>query len=274
MVRTMPKLPILALAVLAVLAPLAARAEALTQDQILSAALLPGWQTGSGSRMTALRLDLAPHWKTYWRSPGDTGIPPEFDWSGSKNLRAVKIHWPVPEVFHLNGMQSIGYAAELVLPIEVIPEDPGQPVELRARVDLGVCNDICMPASVSLSARLEGPGAKDPAIAAALADRPVTAHEAGLRGIACDVEPMAGGLRVTARMDLPAARGDETVVFEPGRPGIWAGEAQTERQGNRLVAVAEMGAASGQPFALDRSAMVVTVLSPGRGVEIAGCPAD
>lgn len=262
------------LAAVAAFGPPAASAEALSQDQILSASLLPGWQTGKGNRMAALQLDLAPHWKTYWRSPGDSGIPPEFDWTGSTNLRAVHVHWPVPEVFHLNGMRSIGYLDRLVLPIEIVPLDPALPVQLQARVDLGVCNKICMPAAVTLAATLDGPGAKDATIAAALADQPVTGSEAGLVRIACAVEPTTDGLRVTATMDLPAGSGEETVIFEPGRPGIWTSEAQAARQGGRLVAVGEMGASSGQPFALDRSALTVTVLSRGRGVEIAGCPAD
>ena len=45
------------------------------------AEIRPGWQTGAGTRMVALHLRLAPEWKTYWRSPGEAGIPPEFDWS-------------------------------------------------------------------------------------------------------------------------------------------------------------------------------------------------
>ena len=270
----MPGFRPLLLAAVAALAPQLVAAEALTQDQILSAALLPGWQTSNGSRMSALRLDLAPHWKTYWRSPGDTGIPPEFDWSGSENLADVRLHWPVPEVFHLNGMRSIGYVGELVLPIEIVPKDPSQPVKLKARIDLGVCNEICMPATVTLSATLSGAGTKDAAIAAALSSQPLTSQQAGLAAIACEVEPTEDGLRVTAHIDMPDRGGPETVVFEPGRPGIWTTEAESHRSGNRLVAVSELGASSGQPFALDRSALTLTVLSPGRGVEIAGCPSD
>lgn len=270
----MPGLPQTLLAAFVACAPLAAAAEALTQDKVLSASLRPGWQTEAGNRMTALQLDLAPHWKTYWRSPGDAGIPPEFDWSGSENLRAVHIHWPVPQVFDLNGMQTIGYLDELVLPIEIEPKDPALPVKVVARVDLGVCNKICMPAAVTLSATLSGAGAKDAAITAALDNRPATAGEAGLAAIDCKVEPTADGLRITARIDMPAKGGPETVVFEPGHPGIWSTEAESRRDGDRLVAVSELGASSGQPFALDRSALTLTVLSPGRGVEITGCPAN
>lgn len=262
------------LASLALALGLAMPAQATTQDDVLAAELLSGWQTRSGTHMAALRMRLAPEWKTYWRSPGDTGIPPLFDWSRSENLQGARIHWPVPDVFHLNGMQTIGYRERVVIPVEVTPIDPSRPVVLRARIDLGVCRDICMPAVVELEALLDVPGAPDPEINAALADRPATAPEAGLSGIACSVEPIEDGLKVTAVMDLPAPRSrDETVVFEPGRPDIWVAEAQSRRQGDRLVAVTEMVGPSGAPFALDRSAMTLTVLAGGEAVEIRGCPA-
>ncbi|MFT4149392.1 MAG: protein-disulfide reductase DsbD family protein [Paracoccaceae bacterium] len=251
---------------------LAPPALAATQDEVLQATVLPGWQAQDGSRMAALRLKLAPAWKTYWRAPGDAGIPPSFDWSGSENLGSVRYLWPRPVVFHTNGMQTIGYHDELVLPLQITPRDPSQPVVLRGRVDLGICNEICMPASLEVQARLEGAGAPDAAIRGALAARPSTAREAGLSAIACSVSPSANGLRITAQMAMPRLGGDETVVFEAG-PDIWVDEAQTTRTGGHLVAEADMVADSRAPFALDRSNLVVTVIAPDRAVEIRGCPA-
>ena len=71
---------------------LASPAVATTQDDVLAGTLLPGWQIEGGGQMAALQLTLAPGWKTYWRSPGDAGIPPSFDWSGSQNVKSVRIH--------------------------------------------------------------------------------------------------------------------------------------------------------------------------------------
>ena len=140
------------LARLALMTSLAALgpAQATTQDDVLSAALVPGWQTPSGSHMAAVNLTLAPGWKTYWRSPGDAGIPPSFNWSGSQNVGSVRIHWPAPSVFHSNGMQSIGYHDHLLLPVEVKPLDPSLPVVLSLKMELGVCDEICLPATVML----------------------------------------------------------------------------------------------------------------------------
>lgn len=247
--------------------------QAQSPGEVLTAELLPGWTTVEGTRMAALRLDLAPEWKTYWRSPGDAGIPPLFDWSGSQNLAGVKFHWPRPHVFELGGMHTIGYKHELVLPMELTPVNPAQPILLRASVDLGVCRDICIPAQVQLEATMSGAGASDPAIKAALADRPETGREAGLVGIACSVEPIRDGLRITARLALPPTGGEETVVFEPGSLPVWVSPAEVRREGDTLLAMADMVPGTGTPFALDRQAMTVTVLGRDRAVEIRGCPA-
>lgn len=262
----------IALFTFALLAP-ALPAAAFSQEDVLSGDLRTGWQAESGAHMTALHLTMAPGWKTYWRSPGDAGIPPSFDWSGSENLRAVHFHWPRPHVFTLNGMTTVGYKNDLVLPIEVIPVDPSQPVRLKATVDLGVCDDICIPASLTLDSVIAGPGAPDAVIDAALADRPISARQAGLSGIGCAVDPISDGLRITATMGLPAGGGAETVVFESGHSDVWVSEASAKRSGGTLTASAEMVPPQGTPFALDRSGVTVTVISANRAVEIRGCPA-
>jgi DsbC/DsbD-like thiol-disulfide interchange protein len=246
---------------------------AATQEDVVRGELLSGWRTEAGTRMTALHLVLAPGWKTYWRSPGDAGVPPSFDWSGSQNLKSVHFHWPRPVVFHLNGMQTIGYHDNLVLPIEVTAKDPSQPVLLRARVDLGVCKDICIPAVFDLSTDLAQSGALDPMIVAALADMPTAAKAAGVDAIGCTLEPIADGLRITAMIDLPTQGPEETVVLESGTQGIWVSGAQSTRTGGRLTAVADMVPPDGAPFALDRSAVTLTVIADNRAVEIRGCPA-
>ena len=257
----------------AALALIAAPALATTQDDVLQAQLRPGYQMENGAFMSALDLSLAPGWKTYWRSPGDAGIPPSFDWSGSDNVKSVRIHWPAPEVFHVNGMQTIGYHDRLVLPVEITPADPSQPVRLRVRMDLGVCDEICLPASLDLTADLATPGAPDASIRAALDSRAATAQEAGVTSVACSVDPIKDGLRLTARLGLPDPGQPEVVAFETSNREIWVAEAITERRGGELVAITELVPPNGAPFALDRSQVTVTVLAASGAVEVRGCPA-
>ena len=246
---------------------------ATTQDDVLSGALRPGWQMETGVHMAAVELLLAPGWKTYWRSPGDAGIPPSFDWSASRNVKSVRVHWPSPRVFELNGMQTIGYHERLLLPVEVEPIDPTRPVQLAVEMDLGVCDDICMPAQLSLAEELQPPGAEDPGIKSALARRPVPAGQAGVSRVACTVDPIRDGLRLTARVLLPDPGLTEVVAFETGDPAVWVSEAVSQREGGELISVTDLVPPSGQPFVLDRSAVTVTILAGGEAVEIKGCPA-
>lgn len=255
-----------------ILALLAGPGLATTQDDVLSAALLPGWQTENGTRMAGLELSLAPGWKTYWRSPGDAGIPPSFDWSGSENVKSVRIQWPAPAVFHTDGMQSIGYHDRVILPLEVTAIDPGLPMRLAVEVQLGICDKICLPASLSLMSDL-GPEGQDDGIAAALSQRAATAGEAGVSGVSCTIDPIADGLRLTARIGLADPGHHEVVAFETADPAVWVAEAVTRREGGELVTMTELVPPNGAPFALERSAVTMTILYAGAAIEVRGCPA-
>lgn len=269
----MPSLVAAAAALALALPTLHADAGGLNPDDIVQAEILPGWRTKSGTQMAALHLQLAAHWKTYWRVPGQSGIPPQFNWSGSGNLAGAKIHWPVPQVFMVNGLQSIGYSEELILPIEFTPARPGEPVLLRASIDLGVCSDICVPVTLELRADLGRGTTADPAITAALQSRPQTARAAGLTGITCQIEPIADGLRLTADIAIPSSGAVEVGVIELADPTIWVSEPVAERSGQTLRLTSDLVPGSGAPFMLDRSGVRLTILGTDRAVDLLGCPA-
>jgi len=238
--------------------------------------LLPGWRTAQGTVMSGLRLRLAPGWKTYWRAPGEAGIPPQFTWSGSRNLAAAGFLWPVPEVFESSGLRSIGYHDEVVIPLELTPADAGRGLHLAGQVDLGVCDEICVPVSLDFAADLEIGSHRDPAIVAALVDQPLGADEAGVTGVACSFAPEGQGMRVTATLDLPAdtAAGEaEVVVIEAGEPGLWVSPAQSARAGGRLTASALILPVGSAPVSLDREGLRLTVIGARGAVDIRGCPA-
>ena len=231
------------------------------------AEVLSGWQRPDGARMAAVRIALREGWKTYWRSPGDAGIPPQFDFAGSDNVAGVTVHWPAPEVFDQNGLRSIGYDNVVVLPLEIHPTDPSRPIRLNTELDIGICHDICVPVSVDLSADLEGPGAPDPAIHTALTEQPRPVAE----GASCTVEPIADGMRVTARIAMPPAA-DELALFELRSTPMWVSESVMHRDGGDLIASAEFVPDAAQPFALDQQDLRITVLSRDGAVEFNGCP--
>ena len=110
-------------------------------------AIPPDAQTVSA----ALSLTLSNGWKTYWRSPGEVGLPPEIDWAGSKNLASADFQWPAPTRFRAFGIENFGYEKAVTYPIQITLEDPGAALELRARVSLLVCSDVCVPLNFDLA---------------------------------------------------------------------------------------------------------------------------
>lgn len=259
----------LALSLALLAAPVAAEMPA----DLVSVEVLPGWRTDAGTHMAAVRFRLAPGWKTYWRAPGDAGIPPLFTWEGSRNVAAADFHWPVPQVFDQSGFRSIGYADEVVIPVEITPATPDAPARIAGTVEIGVCHDICIPVALQFAADLPAAGRRDAAIAAALVDQPLTEDEAGVGAVTCAVTVTERGLAVTARIELPATGGPEVVVFETADPAVWVSETRVGRQAGVLTASAEMIHASGEGFAFDRSALRITVLGADRAVDIHGCTA-
>lgn len=113
-------------------------------------------------------------WKTYWRTPGESGVPPTFDWSKSKNLAAAKVYYPAPVRLVDKGGDAIGYHDGVVFPVEITPKDAEKLVKLDLAISYGVCQDICIP--VDATVMLEIPAAAvDPlpkGIASALAGIP------------------------------------------------------------------------------------------------------
>lgn len=234
--------------------------------------VLTGWRAENGTHMAALRITLAPGWKTYWRAPGEAGLPPQFDWSGSANLAEVKLHWPVPETFTSNGMTTFGYHDELVLPMEIIPIDAGADVALNGTLAMGICHEICMPMQTEVTALLSGAAtAADARITEALDHQPESTTEAGVASVRCKVEPISDGLRVSAKIDMPRLGPTEMTVFEAATPDIWVSEAITRRAQNMLTATADLVPPTAQPFELDTRSLRLTVLAGDRAVDIQGC---
>ncbi|HBH00006.1 MAG TPA: hypothetical protein DDY29_15220 [Rhodobacteraceae bacterium] len=239
--------------------------------------LLPGWRQADGRHMAALRIALAPGWKTYWRAPGEIGLPPRFDWTGSTNVAAVAPLWPRPQLFETAGVQTIGYGDVLTLPLAVSLNDPAAPAALQGHLSIGICHEVCVPVDVTVAGVLPAASARPaPAIAAALADRPLSAAEAGVSRVVCRLTVAPDGrMSLIAEIALPAARPPRRVaVVEPGSPMLWASDATLQRHGGTVTVAATLGAMAGDgtPW-IDREALRITLIGPNGAVDIHGCPA-
>jgi DsbC/DsbD-like thiol-disulfide interchange protein len=107
--------------------------------------LLAGSRSGT-VLLGGIAFQLQPGWKTYWRTPGDSGVPPRFDFSKSENIEAVTVLWPAPKKFDDGaGGSSLGYHDQVVLPLRIVAKSTDKPVTLRAAVNYAVCDKLCVP---------------------------------------------------------------------------------------------------------------------------------
>jgi len=264
---------------------------ALAQPQAADAAATP-WQQGKGASarlITAvdgtgtlaavpagLQISLDPHWKTYWRSPGDAGLPPALDWTGSANLGTPTLAYPAPHRFQLFGLETYGYETEVVYPLTLPVQQAGQAQHLALAATVLVCSDICIPANFSFTLDLPaGPAAPDPDTSN-LIDRydnavPGDGSAAGLAIGAVDATATAtdtpnGGLRVEATAREPFQSPDIFVEAAPG-DAFAAPRVETSDGGRKLVAVIDRIQAGDPPTALAGSPVTLTLVDGPRSVE-------
>jgi DsbC/DsbD-like thiol-disulfide interchange protein len=111
--------------------------------------LLAGSRSG-GVLLGGIAFQMQPGWKTYWRTPGDSGVPPRFDFSKSDNVEAVTVLWPAPMKFDDGaGGFSLGYKQQVVLPLRIVAKSADKPVTLRAAINYAVCDKLCVPVEAS-----------------------------------------------------------------------------------------------------------------------------
>jgi DsbC/DsbD-like thiol-disulfide interchange protein len=165
----------------AVAAAPAQAADAYASDwapSLKSSARLIAGAGADGRPVVAVEIRLAPGAITYWRNPGESGLPPSASFDGSANLARATLAYPAPSRLDAHGAEAFGYANSVILPIAFVAQDPSRPVTLALALNYAVCEKICVPArarlSLSLSAETtSGPFSSVIAQALARAPRPV-----------------------------------------------------------------------------------------------------
>jgi DsbC/DsbD-like thiol-disulfide interchange protein len=110
---------------------------------------------GKPTLVAGIQLRMSPEWKTYWKNPGDSGVPPSFSWTGSTNLKRAEVLYPAPHRFADGGGTAIGYEDEVLFPVRLTPEREGEPITLKLAFDYGLCKDLCIPNGVTLGLALD-----------------------------------------------------------------------------------------------------------------------
>lgn len=134
--------------------------QAATQKPDIKADLLTGNSEAGEPDVTwiGVRIDLGPGWKTYWKSPGDAGLPTEFDWSGSSNVVSADVNWPAPSRLSILGFESVGYTHEVLFPVKIKVGDPGIETRIHLKIAVYACSTICVREERVLGATIQ-PGA-------------------------------------------------------------------------------------------------------------------
>ncbi len=223
------------------------------------ARLLSGGQDG-GTRLAGLQISLDSGFKTYWRTPGESGLPPRFDWSGSDNVSSVEILWPAPTRHEDAGGVAYVYSQEVVLPVRVTPKAPDKPVKLALAVEYGVCKDICIPAHADLTTVLSGDGSDKAAIDKALAKvpRPTSVGEKTDMGVAGIESRDKASFVVTVR----APDGIRPALFAEGPEDWYLSTSLADDQNRFIVTIEDRPKNASGPVPVR-----LTLVAGGRAVE-------
>ena len=259
-------------------APAAAQdASAWQSDGHASTRLIAGAtvKNGDASFLRAgIEIRLDPGWKTYWRYPGDTGIPPTIDFAGSQNVKSATVEWPAPEQFSDGaGGHSIGYVGDVILPLKVTPADTAMPSTLHVNLSYAVCGTLCVPAKAALDLTLTGRSSDEGLLdkAMQLVPKRVALGVQTKSGLAIrSVQLASTGGKESVVIDLTAPQGAPVNLFVEGPTPDWAlplpepdGPANgPERRFTFIVDGLPPGAKA------KGAALTLTAVSGGRAIEV------
>jgi DsbC/DsbD-like thiol-disulfide interchange protein len=199
----------------------AADASAWARESHAAMRLIAGSAGANDKTLPAgIELELAPGWHTYWRYPGDSGLPPRFDFSGSRNLATATVSYPAPHLYTDETGNTLGYKNSVTFPVRVTPKTAGKPVTLQVKVDYAICAKLCVPASGQAELTLApGTSANEAVLAAAQAQvpKPVAPAALGLtlKRVSADGKPAVA-------VDVKAGKDTPVQVFAEGPTPEWA----------------------------------------------------
>ncbi|HET9019956.1 MAG TPA: protein-disulfide reductase DsbD domain-containing protein, partial [Acetobacteraceae bacterium] len=233
--------------------------------------------TGSGTTLDAgVQLRLAPGWHAYWRTPGDAGVPPTFDWSGSENVASVTVAWPAPSRLVVSGLQNAVYEDGVVLPLSVALAHPDRPARLHLALDYAACAQVCVPyhadLDLALPAGLATPGPEAALIAAGRARVPADLSAAGLTLTGAAVAPAPGGAVLALRLASLGAPLHAPDVFVEGVPDLVPGQPKVTLAQGGHVATLDVPIPGAEAAKLAGKTLDLTVTDGARAAEARAVP--
>jgi thiol:disulfide interchange protein len=176
----------------------------------------------------ALRLKIIDHWHTYWRNPGDSGLPTKLKWTLPEGFAAGEIEWPYPKKLPLGPLMNFGYEGEVLHLVTIETPalfQPGAKVTFTAKADWLVCADVCIPeegvVSLSLAAAGIAPKVNSQWEAAFARTRAALPSET-LKDVSVAIEGMTATISAKTNTTIDAS----AVAFYPHRDDVMANAAK------------------------------------------------
>ncbi|MDL2407410.1 protein-disulfide reductase DsbD family protein [Rhizobium calliandrae] len=229
---------------------LGALAAVVLTDGTAAHAAMSGWADNEGGRMrlvalapdarghihAALQIEPAPGWITYWREPGESGIPPQVSPAPGSGVTLVKTSYPTPKPITVGAIQEIGYDAPVTLPLE-FRVNGKQPATLDLTAFIGLCKDICIPFQAEFSLPLSDASQPAPneqalldAAGASLPQGPSSDFAVENHGLSPDAKTLS------LRLTLPEANGDAPLIYVTGPSGyVFFKQANGKRDGKTFA---------------------------------------
>ncbi|WP_286203091.1 protein-disulfide reductase DsbD domain-containing protein [Rhizobium lusitanum] len=189
-----------------------------------------------GRIRAALQIEPAPGWITYWREPGESGIPPQVSPVPDGGIALTKMSFPVPKPIIVGAIQEIGYDAPVTLPLDFRIEGK-QPAKLELTAFIGLCKDICIPFQAELSLPLSAAGQSTPHEQALLDAADASLPQAPTPDFTAESHSLsADGKMLSLRLTLPEASGDAPLIYVTGPAGyVFFKQANGKRDGKTFA---------------------------------------
>ena len=202
-------------------------------------ALAPG---AEGHIRAALQIEPAPGWITYWREPGQGGIPPQVTPAPDSGVTLEKAGYPVPKQITVGNIKEIGYDAPVTLPLDFHVTGK-TPAELKLTAFVGLCKEICIPFQADYSLPL--PAGEQPtthelalldAARALLPEAPSSHFAVQSHKISADAKTLS------LQLALPEATGDAPTIYVTGPSGyVFFQQMNAKRDGSTFSTDIEIG---------------------------------
>jgi thiol:disulfide interchange protein len=162
-----------------------------------------------------------PHWHTYWRNPGDSGLPTEIQWKLPEKWTVGAIEWPVPKRIPIGPLVNFGFEGTLLLPVKlVVPDNTASfttVTTITAKVQWLMCKDVCIPGEADLALMIGGAGSGKPTAHKGLFD---SAHQTAVQNYDKSQQPLKASFSAdssVAKIRLPLGDSGLVVDAKPGQ---------------------------------------------------------